>query len=386
MIVTDTERCVYPIPRRLLYVVTTLGWGGAESQVIDLARSFKALGWDVAVAVLLATAARRDALESVGIPVYTLGMTRGRPDLRAVWRLAELIRRMKPTVVHAHMVHANLLSRVTRSIASAPVLISSAHSISEGGRWREIAYRMTDRLADLTTNVSNAGVERFEAVGAAPHGRIRFMPNGIDVRRFRSDSVERSRHRVELGLGDRFVWLAVGRFEEAKDYPNMLDAFATIRDHAVRPLLLIAGDGPLREQLEARVADLGLQGCVRFLGLRRDIPGLMNAADAYVLSSAWEGLPIVLLEAAASALPIVTTDVGGTAQIVRSNETGILVRPRDSRQLAGAMAQMMVLPEATRAAWGRAGMEYTRAVFGLESVVEQWELLYRQLYFASVKH
>lgn len=366
--------------QRVLFVVTTLGWGGAESQVIDLATRFQARGWEVAVATLLGCAQRRNSLEVLGINIHTLGMSRGIPDPRAVWRLARLVRTFEPIIVHAHMVHANLLARVARLFSPMPVLISSAHNMDEGGRWRKFAYRLTDSLTNLTTNVSPVAVQSFIAIGAGPEHRIRFMPNGVDLDRFKRDVSARSHVHNTLDVEDRFIWLAVGRFQEQKDYPNLLGAVGRVARHPSRPLLLIVGEGPLRQEMEARVHQEGLGEAVRFLGRREDVPELMSGADAYVMSSAWEGLPIVLLEAAASGLPIVATDVGGNAQIVRQGRTGELVPAGDSEALASAMRRTMDLSAEARLERGTAGAQHVRQTFGLEEVVDQWEALYRELF------
>ncbi|RKO68138.1 glycosyltransferase [Desulfofundulus salinus] len=124
---------------------------------------------------------------------------------------------------------------------------------------------------------------------------------------------------------------------------------------------------------------LGLTERVRFLGVRRDIPELMSSADAYVMSSAWEGLPMVLLEAAACELPVVSTDAGGNSEIVLDGVSGYIVPPRDPQALAAAMLKMMSLPEEERRAMGRAGRAHIEANYSLDHVVDQWEKLYRDL-------
>lgn len=363
-----------------MFLITGLNWGGAESQVIDLAVSLRERRWDVSVVCMLPTAARRGALESRGISVYTLGMARGLPDPRGLVRCARLIRKIRPQVAHAHMLHAILLSRVARLFVPIPVLISSEHNMRQGARWRTIAFRVTDSLSDLTTNVCHAAVLSLVDSGAAPKGRIRFMPNGIDLTRFSRDAAVRARVRGELKLDGHFIWLAVGRIEEQKDYPNLLGACTLLAQHPARPLLLIVGEGPLRERTERLADELGIRAFVQFLGLRTDVPDLMASADAYVMSSAWEGLPIVLLEAAASALPIVATDVGGNGQIVSDGISGKLVRPRDSSALAAAMTRMMELPPPTLRQMGEAGSAHARSQFELGMVVDQWEEMYEQLY------
>lgn len=366
--------------KRVLFVITGLGWGGAESQVIELASGLRDRGWAVQVASLLSQAHRRDSLESLGIPVHTLGMRRGVPDPRAIWRLAAVTRNFQPSIVHAHMIHANILTRVTRIIVRMPVLITSAHSVNEGGGWRQLAYRLTDSLADCTTNVSHAAVEQFIEDRAASPERIQYVPNGISFSKFQRSGEARARIRNELGLEDDFAWLSVGRLDPAKDYPTMLDALAKVVDTSQTLKLIIVGDGPLRDEIKKRAERLGLANFVHFLGIRSDIPALMSAADAYLMSSAWEGLPMVLLEAAASALPIVATDVGGNSQIVRNGLTGELVPAGDSAALAGAMLRMMERNESERAAMGANGRAYVEKEFGMDSVLERWEEIYEELW------
>ena len=307
-------------------------------------------------------------------------MRRGVPDPRAILRLARVLRRFSPDVVHSHMVHANLLARLARPFIPRCALISTAHNIDEGGRMRELAYRWTDRLADITTNVSRAAVQRFIAVGAVPASRIMHVPNGIDTTGFRPDDALRERTRSGLGITDEFVWLAVGRFDEQKDYPNLLRAFASCSaDSKDDGLLLIAGDGPLRARIEALSQSLGIAARCRFLGKRSDVGQLMCAADAFVLASAWEGLPIVLLEAAAAGLPIVATDVGGNAEVVTPGESGMVVPPARSDKLADAMREIAALPPATRSRMGTQARSVVQHSFGIDAVVSRWETIYRNL-------
>lgn len=320
-----------------------------------------------------------EELKNADIPLVTLNMRRGVADPRAVFRLLKILREWKPDIVHSHMVHANLLARVVRIFCKMPVLISTAHSIDEGGRWREVAYRLTDPLADLTTNVSRAAVERYIRVGAAPKNKIRFMPNGIDTTKFKPNKAAGQRLRNELGVVNYFVWLAVGRFEEAKDYPNMLRAFSMIVSKKTDVVLLLVGQGSLMEEVKKIASELNLEDKVQFLGVRRDVPDLMNAADAYVMSSAWEGMPMVLLEAGACGLPVVATDVGGNSEVVLNGKTGFIVPPRNPETLAQAMEKMMALPKEKRLEMGKAGRAYIEANYSLEHAVDQWEALYMEL-------
>jgi glycosyltransferase involved in cell wall biosynthesis len=369
--------------RSVLFVCTALQRAGAETQVAALALALKARGWEVAVASMTPPTAFAEELREAGVAVESLGMRRGFANPVALLGLRRIIKRRRPSVLHSHLVHANVLARLTRAICEVPVLVSTAHSISDGGRLRRWGYRLTDRLTDVTTNVSRAAVERYVEAGAAPPGRIRFMPNGLETERFAADPAARAKLRGELDVRERFVWLAVGRFEEAKDYRNMLEAFARVARDRADAVLLVAGGGSLEQQVRALVKKLGLAACVRFLGVRRDVPQLMSAADAYVLSSAWEGMPMVLLEASAAGLPVVATQVGGNGEVVLDGRSGLLVPPKDPAALAAAVVKTMELSECERREMGRRGREFVRAHFDMGIVVEQWERLYAELLAAK---
>jgi len=363
---------------QILFLLTSLAYGGAETQVVRLAIRLKLRGWEVAVASLMPPKAYVEDLEAAGIPVFSLNIRRKLPDPRPVLRLARIIRKWQPDVVHSHMVHANLLARIVRFLAPIPVLICSARSIDEGGRFREVLYRLTDPLCDLTTQVSQAGLERYVRMGAVPRHKIRYIPNGVDTERFKPNLEDRLKFRKELGV-DGFVWLAVGRFDPPKDYPTMLQAFARVVHKHSNTILLIAGDGPLRKTMENLARELGIEKRTKFLGIRRDIPQLMNAADAYVMSSSWEGMPNVLLEASATGLPIVATDVGGNREIVLDGVTGFLVPPRNPEALARTMLRIMDLSDEERKEMGKRARKHIEVKFNLDRVVDLWEILYYEL-------
>jgi len=295
----------------------------------------------------------------------------------AILRLRKIIADLQPQVVHSHILHANVLARVTRMVSSFPVLVCTAHNIKESGSRLEKLYRYTDGLADLTTNVSQAGVDRYIAASLSPKDRIRFIPNGLDLSQFKPSEETRVRMRQSLGLSDQFAWLGIGRMEDAKDYPNMLRAFAQLKDKSAQ--LLIVGCGSRGQELRQLAASGGAAERIRFLGVRDDIPDLMTAGDGYVMSSAWEGMPLVLQEASAVGLPIVATDVGGNREVVLDGVSGLLVPARDSDQLAGAMAKLNSMPEADRRAMGLRGREHVLSHYSMEHVLDLWESIYEEL-------
>ncbi len=357
----------------LMLVTTWLTRAGAETQVKDLACEHARRGARVMVVSMRDPKAFVPELTDAGVQVVSLGMPKGVADPRGIIRLARAVRRFCPDVVHSHMVHANLLSRVTRLFCRMPVLVCTAHNTCEGPRWRELLYRLTDRLADVTTNVSKAGVERYIRVGAAPVGRIRWVPNGIDVSRFERSSAARDAVRTALHVSDAFVFLAVGRLEPAKGFDVLVRAIPSVVLARRDAVFLLAGDGSQRPALEEAAHG---RTNVRFLGIRNDVPDLMAAADALVLPSRWEGLSLVLLEAASAGLPVVATDVGGNAEVVVDQVTGFLVPPDDEEALGAAMVRIASLSAEERHEMGRRALQLVQERYSLSAVVDTWLDLY----------
>jgi glycosyltransferase involved in cell wall biosynthesis len=354
--------------------------GGADKLLITAAQEMRARGHEALIVSLTPLGPMGLEARSLGIRTESLEMRRGIPDPRGLLRLVRIVRAWRPDILHSHMIHANLMARALRVLVPLPALVSTIHNIYEGGPGWMMAYRLTNRLADQMTIVSQAAADRFIAESIIPKDLLRVLPNGIDIAPFQ-DVPAGTRHTVRrsLGLDTEFVWLAVGRFEIAKDYPNMLRAFARVRERNNRTVLLLVGRGSLQSEAEDVTRELGLAGAVHFLGVRNDVPEVMSAADGYVMSSAWEGMPIVLLEAAAAGLPIVATVAGGNHEVVLDELSGFLVPPRDSEALSGAMLRLMDLSETERRVMGERGRENVRMNHGQRRMVDQWEDLYREV-------
>lgn len=360
----------------IVLLTTNLAPGGAETQVALLAESLAARGWTVHVISLLEPTAFRDSLARAGVHVHSLGMSPGLPDPRAVARLASLLRRIRPAALHCHMFHANLLGRLARLLFPLPRVFSTLHSLGESSRRspdlhrRDRLYRLTDPLADLTVAVCHAAAVRHAEARAVAPRKLRVIPNGVDTARFRPDNRRREAARRSLGVSDEFVWLAAGRLMWKKDYPTMIRAASARTGRK----LWIAGAGPQESELRALASASEAQ--IEFLGLRADLPDLMNAADALVLSSTVEGLPMVLLEAAASGLPCVSTTAGGAAEAISEGETGFLSPCGDPASLAASMARIEALSPDDRLAMGRAARALALERFDIAAVTSQWEKLY----------
>ncbi|MCM3630995.1 glycosyltransferase [Paenibacillus glycanilyticus] len=371
--------------KKILFLITGLDHAGAEMQVLELARGLALKGWTTQIISMIKPTIDVEKISKEGIQINTLDMSKGAPDPRAIWKLRRLIMEFGPDIVHSHMIHANLLARITRIITRMPVLISTAHNTNEGGKVRMLMYRLTDSLCNLMTNVSQDAVDSFIQKGASTKKKIIFVPNGINLKRFKKNAANDESLRQELGIKDEFVWLAVGRLSEVKDYPTLIRSFKQVIQHNSRCQLLIVGNGEDRSALEQLSRTLEVDNNIKFLGIREDIPRIMNASDAYVMSSLWEGMPMVLLEASACELPMVATDVGGNREVVKEGISGYLARSSDSEQLAEKMISLMSMPTAEREAMGRNGREFVMKHYEMDAIIEKWEALYQQLKVRKTK-
>ncbi len=369
---------------RIVYVLNSLGVGGAERQVLALASRMLQRGHHVALMVLLPPSPQdlRTALT-----VTYLDLTRS-PDsvVRGLARASTFLQAFKPDLLHSHNFHGNVIARLLRLKYRRAKLISTIHNVYEGGWLRMLAYRLSDPLATATVAVSTAAAERFIRLKAVSNSKCSVLANGIDLDEFVPDAQRRADTREQLGIHGEFVWLAIGRRTQAKDFPNLLQSFGQVsagslatEPPAVR--LWIAGaDRPLQEALPTGAgAALPPQAsdCIQWLGLRRDIPALLDAADGFVLSSAWEGMPLALGEAMAMMKPCVATDVGGVREL--AGEAAVVVPPKDADALSAAMLAVMNKSEAEREALGASARERVRWHFNIDQKADEWDRLYRQI-------
>lgn len=357
-------------------MITSLGVGGAERQVVDIARR---MAKDHEVCICYLTGEQAFSVQDALIRIEGLGMhKRVVSFFSGFLKLRSIVREFRPDIVHSHMVHANIFARLLRLSVRFPVLICSAHNTFEGGRLRMLTYRLTDRLADLTTNVSQEAVEAFEAKGAVLKGTMLVVHNGIDTDAFRFDAQERMQLRRSHGIGDsELLILSVGRLVAAKDFPNLLEAYSLLKKDGTVARLWIVGEGSDRSSLCKLAEKLGLQDDVSFLGIRHDIASLYNAADLYVLSSAWEGFGLVVAEAMATERVVVATDCGGVRQVVGAS--GFLVPPRNPELLAQCIYSALELSENDKAILGSGARARVIENFSLARTVARWQFIYESL-------
>lgn len=350
---------------------------GAEQQALLIARQMVRRQWRVTVIAMSGSGGEAGAsLAQEGIPFFSLQMRKAFLDPRGWKQLKVWLQQEKPDILHAHLPHATWLARWSRFLTPTRVQMDTLHTSSLGPSTRQLGYRSSRWIPTCVTAVSKSVAQAYANANLVDVDRLLVLPNAVDTDHWKPSDSARSSLRLQLGIGDAFLWATVGRLEPVKDYPLLLQAFARL-DFSVH--LAIAGDGSLRKPLQRLAEHLGIVGRVHFLGFLSDPLPLLQSTDAFALASLWEGLPIAVLEAGACALPIVATDVPGTANVLTHGQNGLLTVLGNLEAMTAAMQRLMEMSEAERQAMGTSAREEIVRHYRMDFVMEQWHSLYLKL-------
>ena len=361
-----------PAPLRVAHVTGERGFSGGEVQLFLLMEGLRARGH----ANLLVCppdsgvereARRRDfAVECV--------VMRNDLSLGAARRIAAVLRRQAPALLHCHTGRANWLGGLAARWAGVPALSTRRMDrvVSRGLRTRLLYRHLLQRVAAISPAVAR----RLRDAGVPPE-RIRTIWSAVDPERLQP-SATRQALRARLDAApDTACVLVAANLVRRKGVDVLLAAYAALASRECTELW-IAGDGPERAALESAAARLGVGERVRFLGHRSDVPDLLEACDVFVLPSRLEGLGVAALEAMARSRPVIASAVGGLAETVVAEETGLLVPPDEAAALAGALARLLADPALARRL-GAAGAARVAEHFLAEQMVTSYESLYREI-------
>ena len=388
--------------RRVARIITRLNIGGPSIQAIGLTHDLREHGFDTrlihgAVAESegdMRTLLPLDDASALYVPDLVRPISPAQ-DARALWRIYRALRAWQPDIVHTHMAKAGTVGRVaallynrTRPASRRARLIHTYHGhVFEGyfgspstrvflfiERW---LARRTDALVAISPQVRR---DLTQTYGIAREHQVHLVPLGFNLARFLAiDAGQRPRARAALQLpDDAIVVTTVGRLTAIKQHGLFLEMAAALARQSPSFVFVIAGDGELRAELEARADALGLGGRVRFLGWRGDLDTIYAATDVFVLTSRNEGTPVALIEAMASGVASVSTDVGGVRDVIVSEAVGSLVPFGDAQGLALAVMRFAD-SQGIRGDVGRAARESVRARFDVGRLVADVSGLYRHL-------
>lgn len=365
--------------RILLIAAATSTTGGGERHVADLLRHLPERGF----ALTLCCPAGGDLprlAEELRIPVIEAPIDRGL-SVAGIRATRSAIEHLRPHVVHAHGSRAAFYARVA-DVSGARRCVYTLHGIhvdKAGSTLRRAVFLSVERLLRSRTArfvcVCEADCAKGAALGVLDQERAVVVHNGIEM----LEPVEKGVFRAELGIGESVpLVLSVGRFCEPKDQATLVEAWARVSVRFSSAVLALVGSGPLEARLRDLANDRSVAHSLRFISPRPDLRPAYTDADIFVLSSRWEGLPYVVLEAMAQGLPVISTAVDGIPEAVADRRTGLLVPPADPRTLAEAL--MWAISEPQKAAkLGVAGHARVQAEFGLDAMVDGVAAVYREV-------
>ncbi|MEN3002311.1 MAG: glycosyltransferase [Armatimonadota bacterium] len=370
-------------PRPVLFqLVTSLVPAGAERVVLNLLKYHDRHRYEpVCICLMDPTGSHYEQqVQQMGIPLHFLGKG-DKADWGAFRKLDALFRQYRPTIVHTHLLALNYAYPLMIRYRT-PVRVHTVHSLAQhelGTRVSRIVrmlafrYRIGGVVPVAIAEEVRRTIEQLYGYRNAP-----LIPNGIPTEEYAPDSERRARWRAAHGIEPEAIVIThVGRFVEVKNHALLVSAFARLQSPTPLYLLLVGG-GELEKAVRQQVVDLGLGERVRFLGVRADVPDILNASDVFALSSKWEGNPMSVQEAMASGLPVVSTAVGGVPELVQEGVTGLLVPPDDPNALAHALQTLVDQPEQRRQ-MGESARHHACQHFDIRRTVQQYEALYEHL-------
>jgi len=386
-----------PEPIKVLRVIARLNVGGPALHVAYLTAGLADRGYETTL--VAGTLARGEesmaaASETRGVRIETLpalhreiGPLR---DAQAIVRLARLIRKERPTILHTHTAKAGAVGRIAALLAGSarpPIVVHTFHGHVLHGYFNPLttlAFRMLERwLARVTTAlvaVSPEVRDDLVRLHVAPASKFTVIRLGIELdERTSADENERAETRRQLGVGqDAFIVGWVGRMTAVKRTDDVMRALRGLVDRGVDAYLCLVGDGPDRDQLERYAHELGVVKRCLFVGYQEDVARFYSAIDALLLPSANEGTPVSVIEALAAQRPAVATRVGGTPDVIRDGVDGFLVEVGDADALSDRLTELAADPE-RRARMGADGRERVLGRYAVERLVDDIDRLYREL-------
>lgn len=376
---------------KVMVLINQLGYGGAPKLIYDFANNIDKNNFKIIVGMLGGRNCLLKDFQEIGIEVVDFS-AKGKFDLGALFNLFQYLKHKKPDILHTHLPYSHIVGRLTGRIAGVKNIVSTLQNVYKS---QHIATRLIDRwttpLSDIVTAVS-LGVEEsyfsnsdlFTADLLLKGKRHYTIYNAIDIKKIDAaitpiTSLGKEFKLAELNLNrEPFRLVCAARLHPNKGHRYLIEAIKILESdkrYAGNIKLLLLGDGKLEENLRKQVEDLELEHCIELLGYREDVYEIFSVADAFILPSINEGLPVVLIEAMAAKLPIISTQIPGIQEIVKHERNGLLVPPADPEMLANAIEKLLVDPERFKA-YGANGRFEVETKFSIESITKQYEEIY----------
>jgi glycosyltransferase involved in cell wall biosynthesis len=364
---------------RVLHVLANLGAGGAERMAVHIVLGLNRQRFEPAVVAYSGRYGSdlEQQLDQNGVKTWFLGKGPGF-EWHTYYRLHRVFKEFRPDIVHTH-VHVMRYAFPSLVYFKPPLVVHTVNNIAEReieprARWlQRLAYQRGVIPVAVAREVA-VSLERLYGIG-----NCRVVWNCIPTDLYASPETPREEWRAKQGFSEEdILFVCVARFAPQKNHALLINAFAKGPASHPKAHLVLAGEGVLRAQLQERANQLGLTSRVHFLGLRRDIPDVLGAADIFALGSDYEGNPLSVIEAMAAGLPIVSTAAGGVPELLQSGKEGFIVQPGHAEQLSEAMVTLLKDRDLRRA-MGAAAAVRAKEKFDVSSMVRAYEELYEEI-------
>ncbi len=366
---------------KILYLITTFSVGGAEMHLLSLVSGLDKEKYNIVVAFLKEEAGEARSLvrdfSVLGVKIVDLKMV-SLFNIGGLWRLAKLIRKERPDILHTHLYRSDLAGAFIGKLFSVPIIISTVHNEEPFLRNLFLSFlnRLSSKIDDKVIVISDSvGRYMMKVVGIHP-SKIKRIYYGLKIGEVVDEKNNELRKEYQINSKTPLIG-TIGRLAPQKGHKYLIEAMHKITQFIPNAELVVVGhdEWGLKKELEALSFQLGLSRNVIFTGFRSDVEAIMKSLDLLVLPSLWEGFGLVLLEAMAASKPIVATRVSAIPEIVIDGETGLLVPPKDSNALAEAIIKLLKNPKLA-AEMGRKGRERLEKKFSLEKMIKETEALY----------
>ncbi|MDD5043043.1 MAG: glycosyltransferase [Patescibacteria group bacterium] len=356
-------------PLKIVYAITALPRGGAERFLVDLLKNLDRRKFEPQVITVVRGGELESEIRALGIPL-TVFHKKTKLGLGVIWQIYKYLRRERPFIFHSQLFGGDTWGRSAAILARVPVIITTEQNINlDEGFFKKTIKMILSWFTDKVVAISEAVKNYSISVDCISPKKMEVIYNGTEVEKF-------------LWSGPKFfqnnpsILLTVGRLEPQKGHKILFKALSLIKELPWK--LRLVGKGSLEDELTVSARDLGIAERVEFLGGREDISGILKSADVFILPSIWEGLGIVILEAALAARPIIASATGGIPEIIKDGESGWLVKPKDSLALAEAIKNVLENKgEAERRAL--LAQADVRRRFDIKNITKCYEQLYEDL-------
>jgi glycosyltransferase involved in cell wall biosynthesis len=359
----------------ILRVVSNLGTGGVQMRLVSLLPYIDNKKFNISVCSFKDGPLKKK-LTKAGFKVFIVPR-RFKFDPICIMRLIKIIKSEKICIIHTHTHKPNTTARIAAILARVPVIIANEHNVDE---WKSLFQKLIDCFLALFTDriiVVSKGVQKFCQSTGIPSCKFHLIYNGVEIDKFKNKKFRETK-RKELGVYENTCVIGtIGRIHPQKGHEFLIEVVEKLLIEHKSLLFLIIGKGYLKEELIRKIKSLNLSKNFLFLGEREDIPELLSCMDIFVLPSLREGFPNTILEAMASSLPVVATDVGGVRELIIQNKTGFIMPPANTSALYESLSKL-IQDKNLRERMGNTGYKRVKD-FSIEKMAKETEKLYEEL-------